>query len=213
MARSLRRCLRCGAELAAKLNCSRKLGSPWTLSGVKDLLLESVVSQWGSVRTSAGTRGEWARCRHRLGGGHQKRHMMSRGPWLQTTPKEETDRNASNITQEVGDRHQKTALTLMVATLTAGSLITSLSIAPAYADSTSLVDAGSATTIDVMVSLFGGTHLDGTTVIDPQSGCLQEYNPITGTSGPPAGENFTTGGTVAAGDGYFDNLEAPTCGA
>lgn len=101
----------------------------------------------------------------------------------------------------------KRALTLMVATLTAGSIMTSLSIVPAYADSGALVDVGSATTIDMMVSLFGGTHIDGSTVVDPQTGCLEGYDPTAVTYFPPAGDvgNLDQGGTYPDGQDYYLN--------
>ncbi|HXW79039.1 MAG TPA: hypothetical protein VEJ84_06045, partial [Acidimicrobiales bacterium] len=82
----------------------------------------------------------------------------------------------------------KRLLGLIAAGVTASTLVTSFSIIPASASATiGLVAVGAASTNDVTVNLFGGTHQDGSTVADPQSGCVPNSVGVSGEQAGPGG--------------------------
>jgi hypothetical protein len=69
-------------------------------------------------------------------------------------------------------------MAVAIATLTGSSAMALLAASPASASSNYVVDAGSATTYNMMVGLFGGTQTDGTPVTPPgQSPVLNSLSP------------------------------------
>lgn len=96
----------------------------------------------------------------------------------------------------------------------ASSLTGVLTALPASATSTSLYDAGSATTYDLMVSLFGGTTLAGNTVGSPgNTPSVTTITPGATNGGIPTGTGCTTGMTWSTGSDGWSLGAFPTSGS